>query len=92
LTSWLPATASIAQEVVNPLVPAWYDLAFSIIPLAFVAIAIVGLVSIVRRYSAMSTFDSVMWTAFVVFAPIVGTLVWFVLGRKHYTTASSRAE
>lgn len=90
--SWGTVAAAISADVPNPLIPAWYDLAFSIVPLAFVAIAIVGLVSIVRRYSAMSTFDSVVWTVFVVAVPVVGTTVWFVLGRQRYTAASSRAE
>ena len=38
-----------AQEAVDPLIPAWYDLAFSIVPLALVGVMVAGLVSIVRR-------------------------------------------
>lgn len=73
-----------ADETPNPLIPAPYDVAFSLIPIALAAFAIVGLVSIIRRYATMSVGESVAWTAFVVLAPVVGAVVWFAIGRQRY--------
>lgn len=80
-----------AHENVNPLIPARYDVAFSIVPLVLVAVMIVGLVSIIRRFRVMSVLESFAWTAFIVFAPVLGALVWFAIGRAHYS-ARSRAD
>lgn len=75
-----------AQETIDPLIPAGYDIAFSIVPLVLLGLMVAGLVSIIRRYRLMSGFESFGWTAFVVFAPVLGTLVWFTIGRDRYTT------
>ncbi|MBX9718266.1 MAG: PLDc N-terminal domain-containing protein [Microbacteriaceae bacterium] len=72
------------QEIADPVAPAWFDLVYSIVPLVLVIVAIVGLVSIIRRYRSMSVLESAGWTAVVVVAPIVGTLVWFGVGRRRY--------
>ena len=80
-----------AQGVVNPLVPTWYDVAFSIVPLILVALMILSLVSIVRRYRTMSVLESFGWTAFVVFAPLLGAIVWFAIGRDRYAARSTVA-
>lgn len=75
----------ILDSVVDPVAPAWFDLVYSIVPLVLVSIAVVGLVSIIRRYRSMSVLESAGWTAVVVFAPVLGTLVWFGIGRRRYT-------
>jgi hypothetical protein len=75
----------ILDSVFDPVAPAWFDLVYSIVPLVLVSIAIVGLVSIIRRYRSMSVLESAGWTAVVVFAPVLGTLVWFGIGRRRYT-------
>lgn len=73
------------QEIADPVAPAWFDLVYSIVPLVLVIVAIVGLVSIIRRYRSISVLESAGWTAVVVFAPLLGTLVWFAIGRRRYT-------
>lgn len=45
---------------------------------------VAALVSISRRSSQMSGLEAVGWYAIVVFAPVVGTLVWFFFGRDRY--------
>lgn len=77
-----------ASEIPNPVVPAMYDVAFSVVPLVLVAAMVAGLVSIMRRYRAMSGLESFGWTVFVVVAPVLGTLVWFFLARQRYTATS----
>lgn len=79
-----------SHEVVSPLIPAGYDIAFSIVPIVLVAVLIVGLVSIIRRYRAMSVLEAAGWSAVVVIAPVVGTVVWFLVGRKRYTSAQNQ--
>lgn len=75
----------VAQGAVAPLIPAWFDIAFSIVPLILVGAMVAGLVSIIRRYRFMSGLESFGWTAFVIFVPAMGTLVWFLAGRAHYS-------
>ncbi len=75
----------ILDSVLDPVAPAWFDLVYSIVPLVLVSIAIIGLVSIIRRHRSMSMLESAGWTAVVVFAPVLGTLVWFGIGRRRYT-------
>jgi len=80
----IPTALATVDETPNPLIPAPYDIAFSLIPIAVAAFSIVGLVSIIRRYATMSIGESVGWTAFVVLAPVVGAIVWFAIGRPRY--------
>ena len=76
-------------NTVTPMVPVWYDVAFSTVPVLLLAATIVGLVSIVRRHRAMSGVECLGWTAFVVFAPVLGAIVWFAAGRQHYSVSST---
>ncbi len=89
----IPSLAGLlaaTEETPNPLIPAPYDIAFSLVPIALAAFAIVSLVSIIRRYSTMSTGESVGWTAFVVLVPALGAIVWFAMGRQRYGLLARR--
>ena len=44
-----------------------------------------ALVSISRRASAMSGLELIGWSAFVVFAQLIGPHAWFFVGRDLYT-------
>lgn len=69
---------------------AW-DPSMGMIALGSVAVAglawlwIGALVSISRRASAMSGLELIGWSAFVVFAQLIGPLIWFFVGRDRYT-------
>ena len=75
-------------ELVNPVLPAFSDVVFSLVPLLIVlplAVLLVGaLVSINRRSATMSGLEELGWYAFVVFAQLIGPLVWFLFARDRY--------
>lgn len=75
-------------ELVNPTLPAFYDVLFSLVPLLIVlplAVLFVGaLVSIHRRSTSMTGLEELGWYALVVFAQLIGPLVWFLLARDRY--------
>lgn len=65
----------------NAILPAWYDVAFSVVPLVIAALTVMAIVSLVRRWRALSVVEAALWTAFVVVLPVVGSLVWLGPGR-----------
>lgn len=65
----------------EPLIPAFYDLVWS----GFVVIALVALVvSLVQvgRAPSLSSTARAIWVLIVLFAPIAGPVIWFVVGRR----------
>lgn len=51
---------------------------------------IMALISISRRSPLMSGLEAVGWYAIVIFAPVIGTLVWFFFGRGRSALPSDR--
>lgn len=80
-------------ELVNPVLPAFFDVVFSLVPLVIIlplAVLLVGaLVSINRRSATMSGLEELGWYAFVVFAQLIGPLVWFLFARDRYESVVS---
>lgn len=80
-------------ELVNPVLPAFFDVVFSLVPLVIIlplAVLLVGaLVSINRRSATMSDLEELGWYAFVVFAQLIGPLVWFLLARDRYESLNA---
>lgn len=83
-------------ELLNPTLPAFFDVLFSLVPLLIVlpiAVLFVGaLVSIHRRRAAMTGLEELGWYAFVVFAQLIGPLVWFLLARERYESVTSPSQ
>lgn len=77
----------------NPVLPAFFDALFALVPLLVVlplALLFVGaLVSINRRRAAMTGLEELGWYAFVAFAQLIGPLVWFLLARERYDAVSA---
>lgn len=82
-------------ELMNPTVPTFFGVLFSLVPLLIVlplaALFIGALVSIHRRRATMTGLEELGWYAFVVFAQLIGPLVWFLLARDRYETLSAAA-
>jgi len=80
-------------ELVNPVLPAFFDVVFSLVPLVIIlplAVLLVGaLVSINRRRATMTGLEELGWYAFVVFAQLIGPLVWFLFARDRYESVTS---
>ena len=65
----------------DPLIPAFYDIAWS----GFVVVALVALVvSLVQigRAPFLSSAARALWVLIVFFVPIAGPVVWFFVGRR----------
>lgn len=75
----------MSLETVNPLLPAWYDVVFSLVPLLVIvplaALFIGALVSIVHHKDGLPGLELIGWIALVVFAQAIGPIVWFLVGR-----------
>ncbi|WAB83484.1 PLDc N-terminal domain-containing protein [Microcella daejeonensis] len=77
----IPALATLDGETANPMLPALYDLAYLIVLIIVVALIVVSLVSIARHRDGSSSWATAVWSAVVVFAPLLGLIAWFVVGR-----------
>ncbi len=77
----IPALMSIDGETPNPMLPAGYDLAYSIVPIVVVALIAVSLVSIARHSDGLSSWATAVWSAVVIFATLLGPIAWFLVGR-----------
>jgi hypothetical protein len=65
----------------EPLIPALFDIAWSgVVVIAFVGL-VVALVQI-RRTPSLSSTARAIWVLIVLFAPIAGPAVWFIIGRR----------
>lgn len=65
----------------NPLLPAWYDVAWTALVLAFICLAVWSLVSLAR--SEVDATTKLAWTVFIIVVPILGSVVWLFNRRNH---------
>lgn len=70
------------MDTVNPLLPAGYDIAWSIIAIAIAVFAVVALVSLARSAKQLTTIQALVWTLLVIFVPLVGAAAWLFVGRR----------
>ena len=71
----------------NPLIPVWFDLAWSGFVLCALGLLVFALVQIARS-SELSSTGRAIWVLIVLFVPIVGPVVWFSIGRRSLVSAS----
>ncbi len=68
----------------NPLLPAWYDLAWSVggfvIAVALVAVWAIALLSIQRHSDRLPASATAVWVGIVLFASLLGAIAWFTIG------------
>jgi len=65
----------------NPPIPAFYDVAWSGVVVVMLVALVVALVQIHRALSLSSTARAI-WVLIVLFAPIAGPVIWFLVGRR----------
>ena len=70
----------------NPLLPAGYDIAWTIISVLLVVLVIVALVSIGRAAKRLTTTQALIWTLLTIFVPVVGPIAWLSIGRRSSPT------
>ncbi|MBW9110022.1 PLDc N-terminal domain-containing protein [Microbacterium trichothecenolyticum] len=66
----------------NPLIPAGYDIAWSVICALVIAFTIVALVSLARAAKRLTPAQGLLWAALVLLVPVLGALAWLAIGRR----------
>ena len=72
----------MSESVNNPLLPAAYDIAWSVTAVAMLLLVVVVLFSIARTAELITSSQALIWTLVVIFVPIVGPLSWLFIGRR----------
>ncbi|KTR09350.1 PLDc N-terminal domain-containing protein [Curtobacterium luteum] len=70
------------METSNPLVPATYDLVWSVVAVITVALAVVASVSLSRAARRLSPWLAFAWAALIVLVPVLGAVAWLGVGRR----------
>lgn len=86
--SWGRAMANHAVAPADSFAPPVYDVVWSTVPLVLLAVMIIGLVSLARRSADMPGLESFLWILLVIALPILGTVLWFSVGRGRYPRTS----
>lgn len=73
----------------NPLIPAGYDIAWSVVAAAVVALAIVALISLARSSERLTSAQALIWVLVVLFVPVLGSIAWIAVGRRTASLAIS---
>lgn len=76
----------------NPLVPAGYDIVWSLVSLVVLALLVWALVSIARHGKTLTSGQALVWTLLVIFVPVLGPLAWLFIGRRAGASAVERAQ
>jgi hypothetical protein len=70
---------ALSTSEVNPLMPSWGILGFGLILNALLFVA--ALVSIARNRTH-TTGSTVVWALIVLAVPVLGSILWFLVGRR----------
>jgi len=66
----------------NPILPAGYDIAWTIVPFLVIALVVVALVSLARTAKRLTSMQALIWALVTIFVPVVGPLAWLSIGRR----------
>ena len=74
----------------NPLIPAGYDVAWSVITVLVIALTIVALISLARAANHLSRRQALGWAAFTLLVPVLGPITWLTVGRRTVDASPTR--
>jgi hypothetical protein len=74
----------------NPLIPAGYDIVWSVVVVALFALVVTALISLARNARSLTTAQALVWTLLVLFVPLFGALAWLFAGRPAATQSVVR--
>lgn len=66
----------------NPLLPAAYDVAWSVTVVGVILLMVIALISIARTTKRITSWQALIWTLVAIFIPFVGPLSWLFIGRR----------
>ncbi|WP_306232312.1 PLDc N-terminal domain-containing protein [Agrococcus beijingensis] len=67
--------------VVNPLLPAGYDLVWTLVIATLAALAVVAALQVLRA-KQLSGLEVAVWLLVIVALPVLGPVAWFITGRR----------
>lgn len=70
------------MDTVNPLIPAGYDIVWSVVALVAAVLAIVALVSLTRSTKRLTSMQALVWVLVVLLVPVAGPAAWLAVGRR----------
>ncbi len=70
------------MDTSNPVIPAAYDIVWTVVMVVYLAFVIVALVSLSRTAPRLSSWLALAWAALVVMVPVLGALAWLTIGRR----------
>lgn len=71
------------MDAVNPLLPAGYDIAWSIAVALVAVLVIIALVSLARVAGpGLTGTQALVWTVVALVVPVLGPIAWFAVGRR----------
>ena len=73
----------------NPLLPAGYDIAWSVITAVVIALTVVALISLVRSAKRLTDWQRVVWVALILLVPVIGPISWLATGDRLHAAAPS---
>ncbi|GAB3535600.1 hypothetical protein GCM10027403_13530 [Arthrobacter tecti] len=74
----------------NPLVPTHWELTVTAVGLLLVVLAIAAVVSLARNRN-YTPVQRLLWLLVIIFAPIVGSVLWLLVGRRTGTQRHNAA-
>lgn len=74
------------------MVPVTYDVVMTLVPVVILGIMVVALVSVSRMSKHLTLGQLSTWMLIVIFAPVVGPVVWLTLGRRKVTAQPTTAQ
>ncbi|MBW9094500.1 PLDc_N domain-containing protein [Microbacterium jejuense] len=66
----------------NPLVPAAYDITWSIVAVVVIALTCLALISLIRSGRPLSLIQATIWTLLILVVPVLGPIAWLAVGRR----------
>lgn len=70
------------SDVQNPLIPAGYDIVWSLVAVLVIALTIAALVTIARSARRLTATQALIWTVIVLLVPLLGPVAWLTIGRR----------
>ncbi|WEO78368.1 PLDc N-terminal domain-containing protein [Cryobacterium sp. SO2] len=64
----------------NPLLPAGYDVAWTIVSALMIVLLVVALVSMARSAGRITATAALVWALLVICVPVVGPIAWLAVG------------
>lgn len=73
----------------NPLIPAGYDIVWSVVAALVIALAVVALVTLARSARRLTATQVLIWRVIVLLVPLVGSVAWLAIGRRSVPTGET---